>query len=401
MNIIIANDQEINPQIGGVERDSSLLAKKFVSLGHNVYFIACKVSPYSKIYIPTVDQIFLPNHINLLSMENIYFFQDFVMQKKIDIIMNQAADILDFSLLCFEVAKRSKIKLVSVVHYDPHARINQLSDFSKSILRVKNLPRRIMKRLIFPFRYLKIKQDERNNYREIYLNCNKVVLISQYFVSPFLKLTRFPESDKVVAILNPVSDELKSYKVNRKKQILYVGRINYFQKRTDRIIEIWEKIYTRFPEWGLVVVGEGPLLKDLQEYVSENNIDRVSFKGISDPNIHYQESEILCMTSNYEGLGMVLIEASRYGCIPMAFNSYASIHDIIEDQVNGRIIKKFDMNKYINALQELMINQNLREKLRKGALQIHRKFDLNIITDQWINLFEKLHKHGLDYPPNN
>ena len=148
MNIIIANGQELNPLLGGTERDSVILAEKFVSFGHNVYFIVGKISPFSNEYIPAVDQTFLPNQNDFLTDENIYFFSEYVLKRNADIIINQAGDILDFSLLCSEVAKRNNAKLVSVVHFDPYSRINQLSDFSNSILKVNNLLRRILKRYV-------------------------------------------------------------------------------------------------------------------------------------------------------------------------------------------------------------------------------------------------------------
>jgi glycosyltransferase involved in cell wall biosynthesis len=392
MNIIIANGQEFNPQSGGIERDSVILAKKLLSLDHNVYFIACRLSQYPSDYTPAAEQIFLPDQFNFLTNDNISFFSDFVLKKKIDFVLNQAGDILDFSVLCSEAVKNTNAKLISINHFDPLSRINQLSDFSKSILNVKNIFQRIIKRIFFPYRYLIIRNYEKNLHREIYLRSNSMVLLSKYFIPSFLKLTGFPPEEKLTAILNPSALMHKIPEVVRKKQILYVGRINYFQKRTDRIIEIWENLYTTFPDWQLVIVGDGPLLNDLKKYVSGNNIERVTFKGICDPAIHYQESEIVCMTSNYEGLGMVLIEGSQFGCVPIAFDSYASVHEIIEDHVNGIIIEKFDMPGYIMAMKELMSNENLREKLRQATSNIQPKFDPDLISQQWISLLDKLTK---------
>jgi glycosyltransferase involved in cell wall biosynthesis len=397
MNVVIANGQEINPQLGGIERDSVVLAKKLLSLGHNVYFIACRHSRYSKDYTPATEQIFLPDQINFLSDKNIKLFSDFVLKKQIDFVLNQAGDILDFSLLCSEAVKGSYAKLISINHFDPLSRVNQLSDFSKSILNVKNIFKRIIKRILFPYRYFIIRNLEKKLHRQIYLSSHSVVLLSKYFIPSFLKLTGFPPSEKLTAILNPSSVMPKTPEVKRKKQLLYVGRINFFQKRTDRIIEIWENLYSSFPDWELVIVGDGPLLNDLKKYVADNKIERIAFKGICDPAIHYQESEIVCMTSNFEGLGMVLIEGSQFGCIPIAFDSYASIHEIIDDHVNGIIIKKFNMNKYIEALKELMTNDNLREELRLGTSKIHPRFDPDVITQQWINLMESLKKSNTEY----
>ena len=41
------------------------------------------------------------------------------------------------------------------------------------------------------------------------------------------------------------------------------------------------------------------------------------------------------MTSSFEGWGLTLTEAQQYGCVPLAFHSFASLTDIITDKVNG------------------------------------------------------------------
>jgi glycosyltransferase involved in cell wall biosynthesis len=389
MNIIIANGQELNPQLGGIEKDSTILAEQFLSLGHNVSFLAGKRSPFSKAYIPVVDQTFLPDQNHFLNDENTSFFTKYLQMTNADVIMNQAGDILDFSILCSEAAKQSNTFLYSVIHFDPSARINEVSDFSNSILKVNGLFKRILNRLVYPYRHFIVKKEVRARYRKIYRISAHVVLLSNFFIPPFLKLIGLPPKNKVTAILNPSPELHKSVNVIRKKQLLYVGRIKYFQKRTDRIIEIWENIFREFPDWDLVIVGDGPLLNDLKKYVADNKIERVSFKGLSDPEIYYRESEILCMTSSSEGLGMVLIEAVKLGCIPVAFDSYPAINEIIHDNVNGILVDKFSIKNYMNVLRLLMMNPRLRNQLRESPQIIKGKFDPEYITQQWINLFEK------------
>jgi hypothetical protein len=78
MNIIIANDQEFNPQIGGVERVSSELAKSFVALKHNVYFIAFIRSQYSQSYSTAVEQFFLPDQTNTISNQWLNLFENVI-----------------------------------------------------------------------------------------------------------------------------------------------------------------------------------------------------------------------------------------------------------------------------------------------------------------------------------
>lgn len=389
MNIIIANGQELNPQIGGIEKDSAILAEQFISFGHNVYFIVGKKSRFSKAYIPAANQTFLPDQNNFLTDNNVRFFSEFLLNRNADVLMNQAGDILEFSILCSEAAKLSNTKLYSVIHFDPLARLNELSDFSGSILHIYSLFRRLLRIIFYPFRYYSVKKKLLAHYHKLYETSTRIVLLSKYFISPFINLTGLSAKNKITAILNPSPELYPSINVNRKKQLLYVGRVKYFQKRTDRIIEIWKKLYREFPDWELVFVGDGPLLKDLKKYVLYYKIERVVFKGLCDPEIYYRESEILCMTSTSEGLGMVLVESVKLGCIPVAFDSFPSIREIIRDNGNGILVNSFSIKKYIKILRKLMLNPELRNHLRENNVDLNGKFDPYIISQQWLNLFEK------------
>ena len=61
---------------------------------------------------------------------------------------------------------------------------------------------------------------------------------------------------------------------------------------------------------------------------------------------------IFCMTSNYEGFPMVLLEAMQFGCVPIAFKSFESLDDIIINHNNGYQITPFDIYEYINSLSD-------------------------------------------------
>jgi len=177
-----------------------------------------------------------------------------------------------------------------------------------------------------------------------------------------------------------------------KKEIkkLYVGRIDYDHKRVDRLIDIWSKISGDFPTWSIDFVGDGPIKQELVDLVKVKKIERVNFINFTDPIKYYMSSSIVCMTSTFEGLPMVLIEASKFGCIPVAFNSFASLSDIIADGKDGYMIKSFSLSKYENTLRLLMKDTKLRETIQMDTIKIPGKFQPQIIIKQWIKLFDEL-----------
>ncbi len=393
MKIVIANTQEFNPQIGGVERVSSILASEFIKLGHQVFFIACKTSSFSGDYIPSAPQKILQDSAAYNSEKNIEELYKFLGENKIDIVINQAGNIKDFSLLCFKAAEKyKKAKVISVIHIDPINQFKHLLDLTTSILPSKKNYKNIARLILLPYRLIKMYLSESNLYDFVYLNSDALVLLSNKFKKDFKKITRLNSYSKLEAISNPFPFDIISNKNNniKEKKILYVGRLDYQHKRTDRVIAIWAKLAPDFPDWSLDIVGDGPIKEELMKFVKANNIERVNFMDFADPIDYYKKSRVLCMTSTFEGFGMVLIESAYYGCIPIAFKSFSSLTDIIEHGISGYMIKPYCLSEYEQKLRLLMSNNELQNTIRLETLNIPKKFQTQPIVAQWISLIEKL-----------
>jgi glycosyltransferase involved in cell wall biosynthesis len=195
--------------------------------------------------------------------------------------------------------------------------------------------------------------------------------------------------DNVLGIPNPVSfDEIS--KIKKKKEILYVGRINTSQKRIDLLLQIWGLLDDSLADWSLKIVGDGDELESMKVLSSQLNLQNVFFYGFRNPKPFYETASVFCMTSSFEGLPMTLIEAMQYGVIPVAFNSFVSISDIIDDKVNGCVVTPFDINEYVSTLEKLMTSQEELERYSTAAEQRVRKFDLSIIGEQWLNVLKNL-----------
>ena len=115
-------------------------------------------------------------------------------------------------------------------------------------------------------------------------------------------------------------------------------------------------------------------------------LERVRFEGFQNPEPYYRDASIFCMTSAYEGLPMVLIEAASFGCVPVAFESFAAVRDIISAGENGCLVPAFDLDAYAETLARLMSDDALRERLA----QIPEKFSPEKIGAQWEALFREI-----------
>lgn len=178
----------------------------------------------------------------------------------------------------------------------------------------------------------------------------------------------------------------------REKSVLFMGRLTYVQKHLDRLLRIWAKLEPRFPVWKLKIVGEGPDGDSLKRLSDTLNLERVDFCGYSkDVSVYYGTSEILCLTSSFEGWPMVLVEAQSYGCVPIAFNCCAGVGEILSpDGVNGILVKPFDEDEYAARLSELMSDDALRERIRKNAAENLSRFSIDITVAQWKSALDSL-----------
>ena len=87
---------------------------------------------------------------------------------------------------------------------------------------------------------------------------------------------------------------------------------------------------------------------------------------------------------------MVLAEAQQHGCVPIAYDSYASVRDIITHGENGLLVPPFRERVYAKFLSRLMSDYKDRERMGKNGEQSVRKFHTEKIAEKWNTLFTSL-----------
>lgn len=393
MNILIAKNSGLNPLLGGVSRVSLTLANGFREQGHRVFFIAYKKFNHVEENAPLEEQILLPDTSCAYSDDNIIFFCHFIKRNSIDVLLNQEAVDYDFTRLCVEVRKTTSVKLVSVLHFNPGYTIDLLSvpcvpvgAMNQIISNIKM----IVRFCLMPWLRFKRKKNCNRLYSTVYNGSDATVLLSNSFVLRFQFWINRKETEKLHVIPNPLSFPLIESIPQKKKQLLFVGRLVFSPKRPDYLLEIWKRIYNKFPDWELIVIGEGEYKQTLEKIAKLNKLERVKFVGHVAPESYYRDASILCMTSTFEGFGMVLIEAQQFGTIPFAFNSFTALSDIIFDGVNGCTIIPYDLDQYASRLMEVMSNDDERIWLANNAFEKAKRFRLDVICEHWIQLFENI-----------
>lgn len=388
MNILYLYTAAINPTHGGVQRVTFVLSEYFRSQGHKILYLGLQQneSPF---------QYLFPDLNNPCSKQNLKFLTEFIQTEHIDITIFQEG-ISSLHTDWLDAVRQTNSKLISCIHNSLLGGIVNMELSAKNRLKKYHLTP-LIHLLKIPFIPLLITWGYRNmmhpHYKKLCNISDKVVLLSNTFqqeLNLFIDVNRY---NNITAIPNPVSFNPKVISP-KKNKILYVGRIDTKHKRTDLLIQIWEKIWEKFPNWTLDVVGDGAELPSLKDYVKTKSIRNIHFHGFQDPLPFYQEASIFCMTSSSEGFGIVLVEAMQNGVIPIAFNSYLSITDIITDGVDGILVSPMDIDEYANKLSQLIINKSLRNQITCKCIQKSKCFSIEKIGEQWINLFQDLTKNN-------
>lgn len=167
-----------------------------------------------------------------------------------------------------------------------------------------------------------------------------------------------------------------------------VGRLTY-QKGFDMLLNVWKEVKDQGSKWILYIVGSGEDELKLKKTAKELELED-SIKFIPNtPNIneYYQKASLYIMTSRFEGLPLVLIEAKQKGLPCISFDCPNGPSEIIQNNVDGFIIPFKDCKAMSRSILELSSNRNKLKEFSTAALNdINKRFSKDIIIRQWINL---------------
>ena len=184
-------------------------------------------------------------------------------------------------------------------------------------------------------------------------------------------------------IQNNIEADLKS------KKVIAVVR-NSYEKGLDRLLAIWQKVVANQPDWILDIYGES--VTDLKQTVLELGMElnvnlNEPVKNISEK---YLNSSVYVMTSRSEGFPMVLLEAMACGLPCIAYDCPIGPRSIIKEGNNGFLIEDGNVDSFVQKLELLINDKNLRVKMGENAQESVKVYDLDSIMQQWKSLFESL-----------
>lgn len=256
-----------------------------------------------------------------------------------------------------------------------------------------NVKRRInesfLKRLEWYFlRYPKYKLGFKFNaikreYFNLYNKVDVFGVLSEGFGRELAQKLGLDYSSSKIRVLPNYVKELGNVVEDKKKEVYFIGRLTYVDKRVDRLLRIWSLVEKENPEWTLNIVGSGDEYENLVAQKERLNLQRVRFLGYTPtPKEYYDRAAIVCLTSSFEGWPMVLLEAQSNACATIAFNSSAGIEEILSPSwENGVLVNAFDEKQYAESLSRLIKDDKLRESIaRSGRLAVKRFSPANTLS---------------------
>lgn len=370
------------PGYGGIENITTLLANHLSSNNNKVSILSCTQQDEDlliKQLHKDVQYYKIPNKININAEENQIFLNKIITNNKINTIIYQDSYYPNEQLL-LNIKKRENIDIFCVEHNTPD---NGIKNFFYTLRKTPWYNLYTILKILFFHGLGFIRTRKRK--QTLYEFCNKYVLLSKGYISIFLKLNNIKDSHKIEVIENPISIPILKDVPNKEKICLFVGRFST-QKGLITLLQIWQKIEKdeRLKDWKLIMVGDGNEREKVEKYIKKHNLQRIQLEGFKNNMIpYYQKASILCMTSLFEGFPLTLPEAMGNGTVPIAFNSFAAIEDIIDHNVNGIIVPFNNKNIYVQQLKKLILNQVKREKLAKAALGKAKYFSQENIFNKW------------------
>lgn len=175
------------------------------------------------------------------------------------------------------------------------------------------------------------------------------------------------------------------------KKVVAVGRLNH-QKGFDRLIDAWSIVDNVVSGWKLQIVGDGELREQLQYNIRELGLSNQINIGRAEKDMMsvYKDASILAMSSRYEGLPMVLLEAQAAGLPIVSFDCKCGPKDVIENGVDGFLVEDGDIEQLAQKLVVLMQDANLRKQMGSAAYAHSDRYSEERIMKQWTDLFDEV-----------
>lgn len=358
--------------IGGAERVCVNLANEWASRNHNV-------------------------HICVLNLDNDINTQ--LLDKRVQVHELGVSRLRYAAVPMLRYLKRNKPSLLFIFGNEMAIIVNKLKKLKltkvKTVVRVLNNVNISLAKEdnVSPLveNYLKMAQKQMADMDAVVAQCKDM--------GDMIAKKGLVEAEKIHVIYNPVSNALinrvEEIRKNREEpdsvgnRITFIGRVDP-QKQPDQLIEAFASIVEQKSEAKLRIVGDGNLMEQTKALVEDRGLQKsVIFDGVrKDMENVYADTDVVILSSKYEGMPNVLIEAIGCGIPVVSYDCPIGPAEIVEDGVNGFLVNQDDVAKLAEKTL-LALKQSWDRDIIKSTC---KKFDVGRICDEYCRVFEDISK---------
>jgi glycosyltransferase involved in cell wall biosynthesis len=174
-------------------------------------------------------------------------------------------------------------------------------------------------------------------------------------------------------------------------RILAVGRLNH-QKGFDKLIEAFSLISNEHPSWHIDIFGHGELQEELQIFINNKGLNNNITINPPKEDIYneYLSSSFYVLSSSFEGLPLVLIEAMSCALPCVSFDCPYGPSEIIADGIDGLLVKNGDVKDLAQKMDWMITHPKERNEMALTARKNAERYKIDNIMRKWISLFTSL-----------
>ncbi|MGW7478789.1 glycosyltransferase family 4 protein [Nonomuraea muscovyensis] len=164
------------------------------------------------------------------------------------------------------------------------------------------------------------------------------------------------------------------------------------QKGFDLLVQAFGQAVRRHPEWELRIFGSGARKATLAALIEAQGLgDRVRLLGRTTRlDSELARASIYALSSRFEGLPMVMIEAMGHALPVAAFDCPTGPADVLTHEIDGLLVPPGDVGALAAALDRLMGDRDLRLRLGAEAARTARSYAPDVVMPLWVDLFSRL-----------
>ena len=309
------------------------------------------------------------------------FFADelaaYLKQKRIKHLIFQA-DNMTIALEVLKGAKAAGCKAYPQYHGSPYAYLRKYSEANKP-----NLEKVLFAKITYPFKKKKIKKFIQNSEEGVFCVSQGSADEMKFLFKNDKKIAK-----KIKVLRNPII--LNGTDAAKEKLITLVSRLENKHKNAFLAVKAWALIAHKFPDWKLVILGDGSLRHKMENFCKEQNINNVDFPGfVSNVDEILAKSAVSLNVSNCEGCPMGVAEAIVQKNVMVITDSDGGAKDMVIDGKTGLVSPKNDAEKLAANIEKVILNENLRNNLAENAFKRLENMAANDNFHTWTKILFK------------